>query len=61
MNPKKAAFLIIIVSIAFAIAIVISSYLLADTGYSQTAMFILIAIWWIPFTYFIKMSKRKAD
>jgi hypothetical protein len=61
MNPKKAKSLLIIVSLIIAIAMIISSYFLADTGHSQTAVFILIAIWWIPFTYLTRVSKRKSD
>lgn len=54
MNPKKTTLSIILVSLAFAIAILISSYIFADTEYSQTATFILIAIWFVPFSYLLK-------
>ncbi len=53
MNPKKASTLIIVISLLFAAAIILSSYLLADTQYehlSQTVMYLLIAIWFIPYT-----------
>ena len=58
MKPKKITILIIAVSLAFAGAIIASSYLLADTGYSQIATFVLIAIWWIPFVYLINLSRK---
>lgn len=54
MKPKKAALLIIVVSIVFAIAILLSTYLLENSQYaefSQTAMYLLIAIWFVPFSY----------
>lgn len=53
MSPKKASTLIIVISLIFAAAIILSSYLLADTQYerlSQTVMYLLIAIWFIPYT-----------
>lgn len=53
MGPKKASTLIIVVSIVFAAAIIFSSYMLRDTPYeqySQTVMFLLIALWFVPYT-----------
>jgi len=53
MNPKKASFLIIVISLFFAAAIIVSSYLLGDTQYepySQTVMYLLIALWFIPYS-----------
>ena len=41
---------LILVSIVFAVAILISSRLLAGTGYGTTVTFLLIAAWWIPFS-----------
>ena len=57
MDSKKVTLYIILVSLAFAIAILMSSYMLSDTDYAETAMFILIAIWFIPFTYLINKDK----
>ena len=51
MDKKRAAVLNIAVSIFFAIAILLSSYMLGDSPASETVMFILIAVWWVPFSY----------
>jgi hypothetical protein len=62
MTRKQSAVAIIAVSIFFAIAILISSYLLAETDHGDTAMFILIALWFIPFTYLsAKASKEQSS
>ena len=50
MTPKRAATLNILVSIVFALAMLASSYFLRDTTLSETVLFILIALWWIPFS-----------
>lgn len=50
MTHRKTAILNIAVSILFAIAILVSSWLLQETEHSQTVHFLLIAAWWIPFT-----------
>lgn len=57
MDSKKVTLYIILVSLAFALAILMSSYILADTNYAQTATFVLIAIWFIPFTYLANKHK----
>ncbi len=51
MNPKKAAFLNLAVSIFFAAAIILFAALLKDTPYHQTVTGLLIALWWIPFAF----------
>ena len=56
MSLKKAASLIIAISLLFAAAIILSSYLLNDTQYeqhSQTVVYLLIALWWIPYSILI--------
>lgn len=53
MSPKRPTLSIIIVSLIFAIAILVSSYLFADTGYADTITYILIAIWFVPFAYLV--------
>ncbi|MGB0389538.1 MAG: hypothetical protein ACPGWR_32355 [Ardenticatenaceae bacterium] len=58
MTPKKATLSLIMVSLLFAVAIVISSYIFADTEHSQTATFILIAIWFIPFAYLTQKTQE---
>lgn len=49
MDSRKAAFLNIVISIIFAVSIVVSNYLLDGTPHDQTVLYILIALWWIPF------------
>ncbi len=49
MDSRKAVFLNIVISIIFAVSIVVSNYLLDGTPYDQTVLYILIALWWIPF------------
>lgn len=48
MNRK--AKLQLVIAIVFAAAILISSKLLAGTGYGSTVMFLLIAAWWVPYS-----------
>lgn len=53
MNPKKTAFLIIVISIVFAVAIVLAEFLLAKSHYShysEMVRYSLVALWWIPFS-----------
>ena len=60
MNPGKASLLIIINALFFAAAIIISSYLLADTKFEQHSgkvMYFLIALWMIPNTVLALRSK----
>ncbi len=59
MHPKKAGWLLIGISILFAIAMIITPNVIADEGQAQTIIFVLVAMWWIPFAYFIKARKRK--
>jgi hypothetical protein len=49
MDPKKAAFLNIVISTIFAVAVVVSDSLLEGTQHNQTVLYTLIALWWIPF------------
>lgn len=58
MDPKKAATYQVVVSLAFAAAILISSYLLRGTEHATTVMFILIALWWIPFSIIVSSSGK---
>lgn len=53
MSPKKASMLIIVSSLICAGAILLSTYLMVDTPfekYSQTVMYLLIALWFIPYS-----------
>ncbi len=51
MSPQKATLSIVIVSIVFAAAMIISSIFLADKAYLQTVILLLIALWFVPFAY----------
>ncbi|MEW6997392.1 hypothetical protein AADZ86_06795 [Colwelliaceae bacterium BS250] len=59
MDCKKAKQLNIIISVLFALAMLISSYFIADKGLSQTVVFMLIALWLVPFLYLNKRMKQK--
>ncbi len=50
MNPKKAGMYQTVVALIFAAAILVSSYLLKDTGHGPTIMLILVGLWCIPFS-----------
>ncbi len=61
MTNKKEALSSIIISIIFAAAIILSSYLIKGTPYenhSQTIMFFLTMLWWIPFSLNSLRGKR---
>jgi len=51
MTVRTAAVLNIVVSLIFAAAIIISGRMLKGTDHGQTVTFLLIAAWWIPFTW----------
>ena len=59
MDYKKAKLANIIISIFFALAMIISSYFIADKELSKTVVFMLIAVWLVPFFYLKKQMKRK--
>lgn len=44
MTPRNNTVSIIIVSLIFAVAIALSTYIFADTGNSQTIMYLLIYV-----------------
>ena len=46
-------------SLAFAGMILLSSLLLAGSPYRETVTFLLIAIWWVPFSYGIAKVSRQ--
>ena len=48
----------IVVSLLFAAAILIASYLLRGTEHGDTATNFLIAIWFIPFSFLCAQTKR---
>ena len=56
MKQRKSAVLNILVSLLFAGAIILSSLLLKDSDIASTVTFVLIGLWWIPFSYFIAQT-----
>jgi len=46
--------------LCFAAAMTLSSLMIDDRDTSQIVVFILIAIWLVPFTYLTKAQKRKS-
>lgn len=61
MNPKNATASIIIISLVFAVAMVIASNIFVDSEHSQTITYILIALWFVPFGYFISLKSKKSE
>ena len=59
MDYKKAKLANILISLFFALAMIISSYFIADKELSKTVVFMLIAAWLVPFFYLKKQMKRK--
>ena len=50
MTQKEIAYLQICLALVFAGAILVSSWLLGDSGQRNTVVFLLIAAWWVPFS-----------
>jgi hypothetical protein len=59
MTSQRATHLNILISIVFAAAMIGSSLMIDDKDTSQIVVFILIAIWFVPFTYLTKAQKRE--
>ena len=57
MSPRKAGFLQIATSLAFAFAMLVASYLMGDSPHSQTVVLLLVAAWWIPFSYLLSAAQ----
>ena len=58
MSSKKVAILQIGVALLFALAILLSSYFIDSSEQSQTISTILIAIWFVPFSYLVKTDSK---
>ncbi len=58
MSSKKASILNIVTALFFASLIIISSYLMEGSEQKDTIMYLLIAVWFIPFTYFSKIENK---
>ena len=61
MTKNKALLLMIIVSILIALAMIMTPYIIDAKGNSQTVIFILFALWFIPFINWIKSRKNKSE
>jgi len=59
MHYKKARLANILISIFFALVMLVSSYFIADKDLSEKVIFMLIAVWLVPFFYLSKQSQRK--
>jgi len=59
MDYKKSRLANILISIFFALVMLVSSYFIADKDLSENVMFMLIAIWLVPFFYLSKQSQGK--
>ena len=58
MTNKKINFLQIGIALFFAAAIILSTYLMKGSEHSDTVMFILIALWFIPYLYLSSLAKK---
>ena len=56
-TPKGTTRSIILVSVVFAAAMLIASVTIADKAASQTVIQLLIALWFVPFIYFVRAKK----
>jgi len=59
MDYKKARLANLVMSIFFALVMLVSSYFIADKALSEKVIFIIIAVWLVPFFYLSKQSQRK--
>lgn len=60
MNPKKLAGLIIVISLAFAAAILLADYFVPPE-HNQTVMYLLIALWFVPYSWLTAAAVRKEE
>ena len=59
VRPALQAALIIAVSIGFAVLMIVASHFLRGSEHRDTVVFLLMAAWWIPFTYLsLPIGKR---
>lgn len=59
MSPLRAAVLILLISIAFVVIILLCSRMMTDSPKRETGVFLLIAIWWVPYSYFcVRLGTR---
>lgn len=58
-SARTVTVLQIIFALVFATAIIVSALLLKDE--SDTAMYLLVALWWIPFSFLSSRGKRGCE
>lgn len=58
MSNKKINILQIGIALFFAAAIILSTYLMKGSEHSDTVMYLLIALWFVPFLYLSKLAKN---
>jgi len=61
LTPKRATYANYLISIVFAAAMIGSSLIIDDKDTSQIVVFILIAIWFVPFFYLNGVKNRKQN
>ena len=59
LGGRRIAALQIALSLLFAGAIVLCSYLLGDSSYQDAVTYSLIAAWWVPFTLLLTATQEK--
>ena len=59
MSSKKATLYLIIVSLIAAAAMMLSSALLDGADSAQTVMFLIIAVWFVPFSWLAQRAAKK--
>ncbi len=58
MSNNKINFLQIGIALFFAAAIILSTYLMKGSEHSDTVMFVLIALWFVPYLYLSKLKNK---
>ncbi len=59
-SPKRATRNIVLVSVAFAAAMLITSVTIVDESTSQTMNLLLVALWFVPFLYFARAKNQSS-
>ena len=59
LTPGKAAKLQLGLALLFAVAILAASYFLRDSGYAETVVYTLVALWWVPFTVLLQAEDAR--
>jgi len=61
MNPKKVMQYQLLIAILCALTIIMSSVFIGDKSYADTITFMIIAVWWIPFTFLLEQTSAKCE